>query len=81
MAADVHANSSFSAQEFRTQLAVQFQTLAKLMRTNVQMEGVTTRRAQKLSWLQAGVHGAHLQSAGCSTWSETLCQTSQEGFF
>ena len=80
MAADVHANTPLSAQEFRTHLAVQFQTLAKLMRTNAEMEGATTRRAKKLSWLQAGVHGAHLQSAGCSTWSETLLSDLPRGF-
>ena len=80
MAADVHANAPFSAQEFGTHLAVQSQTLAKLMETNVQLGGATKRRARKLSWLQAGVHKARLRSARCSTWT-LFCQTSQEGFY
>ena len=42
--------------------------------------GATKARAQKLSWLQAGVHKARLRSAGCSTWT-LFCQTSQEGFY
>ena len=39
MAADVHANAPFSAQEFGTHLAVQSQTLAKLMETKIGAPG------------------------------------------
>ena len=39
MAADVHANAPFSAQEFGTHLAAQSHTLAKLMETKIGAPG------------------------------------------